>query len=357
MIPVTKTFLPPKKEYEEIITSIWDSNQIANSGALHTKLIKGLEEYLQVENIILTANGTLPLQIALKSLANGGEVITSPFSYVASVSSIVWEKCTPRFVDIDSNYLTIDESKIEKSITDKTTAILATHVFGNPCNVDVIQKIANNYGLHVIYDAAHAFNVKYKGGSLFNYGDVSTCSFHATKIFHTGEGGAIFCKDKTLYDELFFRHNFGHNGPLNFYGLGINAKMSELQAGMGLAVLPYLNNNIQKRRKLVDFYNTALNFKNFRTIIIREETDWNYSYYPVIFKNESILLNVQEALEKVDIYPRRYFYTSLNTLNYVEYSKMKNSEAISNSILCLPLYAELDENQVMRISDIVNKIN
>ena len=354
MIAVTKTFLPPKKEYERIIESIWESNQISNGGALHSRLINNLENYLEVENVILTANGTLPLQIILKSIASGGEIITTPFSYVATTSSIVWENCTPVFVDIDPNYLTIDESKIEKAITNKTTAILATHVFGNPCNVEVIQEIANKYELKVIYDAAHAFNVSYKGKSIFNYGDVSTCSFHATKIFHTGEGGAIFCKDKRLYDELFFRHNFGHNGPLNFYGLGINAKMSELQAGMGLAVLPYLNDTIQSRRKLIGHYNNKLNFNNFRNITIRENTEWNYSYYPIIFENENILLKVQKALEEKNIYPRRYFYPSLNTLDYVEYSEMYISESISKSILCLPLYSQLKVKQVEEISEIVN---
>ncbi len=354
MIQVTATFLPPKKEYDKIIQEIWDSNQIANGGRLHQILSQNLKKYLEVDNIVLTANGTLPLQIILKSIAWGGEIITTPFSYVATTSSIVWENCTPVFVDIDPNYLTIDESKIEKAITNKTTAILATHVFGNPCNVEVIQEIANKYELKVIYDAAHAFNVSYKGKSIFNYGDVSTCSFHATKIFHTGEGGAIFCKDKRLYDELFFRHNFGHNGPLNFYGLGINAKMSELQAGMGLAVLPYLNDTIQSRRKLIGHYNNKLNFNNFRNITIRENTEWNYSYYPIIFENENILLKVQKALEEKNIYPRRYFYPSLNTLDYVEYSEMYISESISKSILCLPLYSQLKVKQVEEISEIVN---
>ena len=191
----------------------------------------------------------MPLQIALKVLAGNGEVITTPFSYVATTAAIVWENCTPVFVDIHPEYLTIDETKIEAAITEKTTAILATHVFGNPCNVEEIDRIAKKHGLKVIYDAAHCFGVKYKGESIFNFGDVSTCSFHATKIFHTGEGGAMFCKDPELYKKLFYSHNFGHKGETDFHGLGINAKMSELQAAMGLAVLPHLSGLIEARKK------------------------------------------------------------------------------------------------------------
>ena len=179
----------------------------------------------------------MPLQIALKILGNKGEIITTPFSYVATTAAIVWENCTPVFVDIHPEYLTIDETKIEAAITDKTTAILATHVFGNPCNVVVIEAIAKKHNLKVIYDAAHCFEVKYNGKSIFDYGDVSTCSFHATKLFHTGEGGAMFSKNLDLQHQLFYSHNFGHNGPLAFHGLGINGKMSELQAAMGLSLI------------------------------------------------------------------------------------------------------------------------
>ena len=183
------------------------------------------------------------------SLTNqNGEIITTPFSYVATTSSIVWENCTPVFVDIHPDYLTIDETKIEAAITDKTTCILATHVFGNPCHVEEIEKIAIKYNLKVIYDAAHAFGVTYNGTSIFDFGDVSTCSFHATKIFHTGEGGALFCQDEALNHQFFYSHNFGHNGPLEFYGLGINGKISELQAAMGLAVFPNMDVIISGRK-------------------------------------------------------------------------------------------------------------
>ena len=195
MINVTKTFLPPFEEYNAILKRAWDNNWITNRGELVKELEEKLKDYLSVENIILTTNGTLPLQIAIKTLNLSGEIITTPFSYVATTAVIVWENCTPVFVDIDPEYLTIDETKIEAAITDKTCAILATHVFGNPCNIEVIDSIAKRHGLKVIYDAAHCFGVKYKGESIFNYGDVSTCSFHATKLFHTGEGGAMFAND------------------------------------------------------------------------------------------------------------------------------------------------------------------
>jgi len=355
MIPVTKTFLPPIEEYHKLIQQIWDSNQLTNGGKLLFELQAGIKEYLDVPNVILTANGTLPIQIALKLLANKGEVITTPFSYVASTSTIVWENCTPVFVDIHPEYLTIDETKIEAAITKNTTAILATHVFGNPCNIEEIEKIARKHNLKVIYDAAHSFGVKYKGQSLFNYGDVSTCSFHATKLFHTGEGGAMFCKDEELNHELFYSHNFGHKGELEFHGLGINAKMSELQAGMGLAVLPYIQEIIESRKEVVKGYDKNLNFEKLKKLVIREDTEWNYSYYPIIFENEKQLLKVQKALNKEQIFPRRYFYPSLNTLEYVEFAEMKNSEDISKRIMCLPIYKELRVSEIDMISEVIDK--
>jgi dTDP-4-amino-4,6-dideoxygalactose transaminase len=240
MITVTKTFFPPIEEYHKQIQRIWDNQWLTNRGELVLELEDKLKEYLSVSNILVMNNGTIPLQIALKVLANRGEVITTPFSYVATTASIVWENCIPVFVDIHPEYLTINETKIEAAITDKTTCILATHVFGNSCNVEEIERIATKHNLKVIYDAAHAFGVTYNGKSIFEYGDVSTCSFHATKLFHTGEGGAVFCKNEVLRHQFFYSHNFGHNGPHDFFGLGINGKISELQAAMGLAVLPHM---------------------------------------------------------------------------------------------------------------------
>lgn len=355
MILVTKTFLPPQEEYNKQIKRAWDNAWLTNRGELTLELEQKLKQHLGISNIIMTNNGTLPIQIALKLLAKGGEVITTPFSYVATSAAIIWENCKPVFVDIDPEHLTIDENKIEDAITSKTTSILATHVFGNPCNVEVIESIAKKHNLSVIYDAAHCFGVNYKDQSIFNYGDVSTCSFHATKIFHTAEGGAMFCNDEKLYHKLFYSHNFGHNGPLEFHGLGINAKISELQSAMGLSIFPYIKTIFSERKKVVDFYNAHLNFSLLSKIKIRENTQWNYSYYPVIFDSQNTLLKVLKALENENIIPRRYFYPSLNTIPYVNGGTMPISESISERIVCLPLYVGLNEIDLEKIVTIINK--
>jgi dTDP-4-amino-4,6-dideoxygalactose transaminase len=353
-IYVTKTFLPPIEEYNKQIQRAWDNQWLTNRGAMVLELEEKLKKYLSISRIIITNNGTIPIQIALKILGNYGEIITTPFSYVATTAAIVWENCTPIFVDIHPEYLTIDETKIEEAITDKTTAILATHVFGNPCNIEAIESIANKYNLKVIYDAAHCFGVSYKNNSIFNYGDVSTCSFHATKLFHTGEGGAIFTNDEELQNQLFYSHNFGHNGPHNFYGLGINGKISELQAAMGLVVLPYMETIISERKIVVDYYNQNLNFSKLQALKLREKTQWNYSYYPVIFESELQLLKVQKSLNDNQIFPRRYFYPSLNTIDYTKGQDMPISESIASRILCLPLYVGLSNEDLNRIVKIIN---
>ena len=354
MIPVTKTFLPPQEEYNSYVQRAWDKTWLTNRGELTLELEDKLKNFLDVSKLIITNNGTIPIQIALKLFGKTGEIITTPFSYVATSAAIVWENCTPVFVDINPDYLTIDETKIEAAITPKTTAILATHVFGNPCHVNEIEIIAKKHNLKVIYDAAHCFGVKYNAQSVFNFGDVSTCSFHATKLFHTGEGGAIFCSDKEIFHQLYYSHNFGHDGPLAFHGLGINAKISELQSAMGLAVLPYMAHIIAERKKAVDFYNENLNFSNIKSLKIRENTDWNYSYYPVIFSSEEILLKVQQALGNENIFPRRYFYPSLNTIEYTKGDKMPISESISSRILCLPLYVDISKEDLEKIIKIIN---
>lgn len=354
MINVTKTFFPPLEEYQEQLQRIWKNQWLTNRGELVLELEGKLKNYLSVDHILITNNGTIPIQIALKLLGNGGEIITTPFSYVATTAAIVWEHCTPVFVDIHPDYLTMDETKIEAAITEKTTCILATHVFGNPCHVEAIEAIAKKYHLKVIYDAAHAFGVTYNGASIFEYGDVSTCSFHATKLFHTGEGGALFAKDEDLQHQLFYSHNFGHDGPLTFHGLGINGKISELQAAMGLAVLPHMETILAERKRVVDFYNQNLDVTKVQTLKIRENTQWNYSYYPIVFEDEDTLLRVQKALNEEQIFPRRYFYPSLNTINYVENSSMPVSESIAARILCLPMYVELNQSDLEFIVSILN---
>lgn len=355
MIPVTKTFFPPLELYQRQVERIWSNKWITNRGELVLELEAKLKDYLQVPSLLITNNGTIPLQIALQLLAKKGEVITTPFSYVATTASILWQNCTPVFVDIHPEYLTIDEALIEAAITPKTTAILATHVFGNPCAIEAIEAIATKHKLAVIYDAAHCFGVTYKGKSIFHYGTVSSCSFHATKLFHTAEGGALFCADPELFHQLYYSHNFGHNGPLEFHGLGINGKISELQAAMGLAVFPYLPHILAERKKVVDFYTAHLDFTQLKTIKIRSNTEWNYSYYPVIFKNEQQLIQVQKALESLQIFPRRYFYPSLNTLPYVDITPCNVSEQIASSILCLPLYVGLTTDELKQIVHCINQ--
>ena len=341
MIQVTKTFLPPQADYQAQLQKAWDQGWVTNRGTLVKELEATLQDHLQSPPLLAMTNGTLPLQIAIKALGLTGEIITTPFSYVATTSSVVWEGCTPVFVDIHPEYLTLDETLIEAAITPKTTAILATHVFGNPCHVTVIEAIAAKHGLQVIYDAAHAFGVTYQGKSIFHYGDVSTCSFHATKLFHTGEGGGVFCKDSELYQKLFYHHNFGHEGQEAFQGLGINAKMSELQAALGLAVLPYMPQIVGHRKKAVTFYQEHLS--QYTTLKLREGTQWNYAYYPIIFDSEALLLTAQERLNALDIYPRRYFYPSLHTLPYVSGLYMPVSQSVSERILCLPLSHDISE--------------
>ncbi|WP_223033943.1 DegT/DnrJ/EryC1/StrS family aminotransferase [Hanstruepera marina] len=354
MINVTKTFLPPQTEYQSILKYAWDTGWITNRGVLVRELEGKLRDYLKVPDVLLMTNGTLPLQIAIKALGLKREIITTPFSYVATTSSIIWEGCTPVFVDIHPEYLTIDETKIEAAITSKTSAILATHVFGNPCDVEAIEAIAIKYNLKVIYDAAHCFGVTYRGQSIFNYGDASTCSFHATKLFHTGEGGALFCKSDQ-FDKMYWHHNFGHDGQESFHGLGINAKMSELQAAMGLAVLPYLSHVLESRKTVIDAYNEALYGLDIQLLGLRKHTEWNNSYYPIIFKNESQLLAVKNALNQANIFPRRYFYPSLNTVKYINGKSMPISERIASRALCLPLYSGLSNANIERIITIVKK--
>lgn len=358
MIPVTKSFLPPLEDYTFQVKRAYDNQWLTNRGELVKELEAKLTAHLALDEskILITNNGTVPLQIALKLLGNGGEIITTPFSYVATTSAIVWENCKPVFVDIHPEYLTIDETKIEAAITEKTTCILATHVYGNACNILEIERIASKYDLKVIYDAAHCFGVEYKGKSIFEFGDVNTCSFHATKVFHTGEGGAVFTKDADLMHKIFYSHNFGHDGPVDFHGLGINAKISELQAAMGLSVLKYIDVIFSERKRVTDFYHSNLDFTRCVPLKLREDLKWNFSYFPIVLPNADTLLKTVKHLNDSDIFPRRYFFPSLNTINYVKYQKMEISEDISRRILCLPVYHSLEEVDLSEIVKIINQV-
>lgn len=355
-IYVTKSFMPQKEDYFAYVEKIFSNGQLTNQGPLLKELEAKLSNYLNVNNFQYVTNGTIALQLALKALdITDGEVITTPFSYVATISSILWERCKPVFVDIEPNNFTIDVNKIEEKITDKTKAIMPVHVFGYACEVEKIQKIADKCNLKVIYDGAHAFGSKYNGKSLLSFGDISTCSFHATKLFHTIEGGACIVKDSKIFDKLNLIKRFGHNGDVH-YCLGINAKQSEFNAAMGLANFSHIEEIIEKRMNISNLYDKLL--QNVVTRPLQQEgLEYNYAYYPVLFKNEEELLKVFKTLEVENIYPRRYFYPSLNTLPYLEgYQDCPISENISSRIACLPLYPTLQLSDVERISKVIKAV-
>ncbi len=353
-ITVTKSFLPPKEEYFEEIQSIWNTGQLTTFGPKVLKLCEMLEERFDIHRMLFVTNGTVALQLALRALKITREVITTPFSYVATTSSILWEGAQPVFVDIDPNTFNIDPAKIEERITDRTEAILATHVFGNPCDVEAIDSIARKSGLQVIYDAAHAFDVKLQDKSIFQYGDISTCSFHATKVFHTIEGGAIFCKSEKMFDRVLSLSNFGHEGELAIKDLGINGKNCEFHAAMGLVNLPYVGAIIEGRKRVCERYDSLLDNHNSIRQTFPPEVQRNYAYYPVVFEDEKQLEVVIAKLRAHNIYPRRYFYPSLNRLPFLRQQPiLRNSESISRRILCLPLYPNLAESNIAKICRII----
>ncbi len=353
MINVTKPFLPPIEEYQKYVKEIWDRNWLTNNGPLVNDFELKLKAYLGLKHFLFVSNGTMALQLAIKALGIKGEVITTPFSYVATTSSIVWEGCTPVFVDIDETTFNINPKLIEEAITDKTTAIVATHVYGNPCAIDEIDAIAKKYKLKVIYDASHCFGTQYKGQSVLNYGDVSTISFHATKLFHTTEGGGVITQNSETLRKLALLRNFGHNGPEAFDGIGINGKNSEFHGAMGLVNLRYADHILAKRKSDYSMYNTWLDSLRLQQPIVHKEAQFNYAYYPVVFKTETDCLSVFKALEKEKIFARRYFYPVLSQLDYVDKVEMPKAESIAQRILCLPLYEQLSEAEIDMICRIV----
>ena len=354
-IYVTKSFMPPIKEYEKHIREIYESGFLTNQGPCLKKLEHELSEFLGVQNFHYVTNGTIALQLALSALSiNEGEVITTPFSYVATISSILWQRCRPVFVDIEPDNFTIDVNKIEAAITPQTKAIMPVHVFGYACDVDKIQEIADKHHLRVIYDGAHAFASKYKGKSLLSFGDITTCSFHATKLFHTVEGGACIVRDKVVSDKLELQKRFGHDKD-DHICLGINAKQSEFHAAMGLSNLPYIDKIIAERKRVCDLYDNEL-VGIVQRPLKQSNLDYNYAYYPVVFKNENELKKVFETLNAENIFPRRYFWPSLNTLPYVEKQSCPVSEDISSRIACLPLYPDLKNEDVLKIANLIKGI-
>lgn len=349
MIPVTKPFSPPIEEYHELIKGIWERNWFTNNGPLVNDLELSLKDYLGLNHMLFLTNGTIAIQLALKSLNITKEVITTPFSYVATTSSIVWEGCEPIFVDIDPETFNIDPNKIEAAITENTQAILATHCFGNPCDVEKIKLIADKYNLKVIYDAAHCFGTKYKGKSIFNWGDVSTTSFHATKLYHTIEGGAVFSNDPELIKQMAWRRNFGHKGFEDFWGVGINAKNSEFHAAMGIVNLKYIDIILNSRKQQAQIYDSFLENSVLQKPRIGEYVDFNHSYYPVLFPTHDVMMKVKQSLDVEEIFTRRYFFPSLSSLNYVKKHKTPIADEVSSKILCLPMYHSLSSFEIEMI--------
>lgn len=356
MINVTKPFLPPKEEYLKYLNGIWDRNWLTNNGPLVNELELKLKDYLSVDHLLYLSNGTIAIQIAIKALGLKGEVITTPFSYVATTSSIVWECCTPVFVDIDPDSLNIDPTKIEAAITKKTTGIIATHVYGNPCDIEAIESIARKHSLKVIYDGAHAFGTKFKGKSVFEYGDISTASFHSTKLFHTIEGGAVVTRQADLTKKMSYLRNFGHNGPEDFEGVGINGKNSEFHAAMGLANLAHIDKILQRRKELSLYYDEKLKNLKVTKPTLLPNSEFNYAYYPILFPSEEAVIKSIEILNLNWVYPRRYFYPSLNKLRYLPEVTMPVSEDVSKRVLCLPLYFELSHEEIDFIARLLLRV-
>lgn len=356
MIPVTKPFLPKAKEYDSYLHSIWERQWLTNNGPLVNELELKLKDYLDVNHLLYVSNGTIALQIAIRALELTGEIITTPFSFVATTSSIVWEGCTPVYTDIDPETFNIDPEKIEAAITPRTSAILATHVYGNPCDIDAIEVIAARHHLKVIYDAAHCFGTKYKGRSVYEYGDISTASFHATKLFHTIEGGAVITKNPDLLKKMAFIRNFGHNGPDDYAELGINGKNCEFHAAMGLCNLKHVDDILKTRKLLSLYYREKL--KDLKATYPRhyEMSTVNYAYFPVLFDDKELMHKCLWALETEKIYCRRYFYPSLASLPYVQQTTLPVCDSIVERIICLPLYHTLTFSDLDLITRVMLRV-
>lgn len=355
MINVTKTYLPDIEEYQSYVKGIWDRVQLTNNGPLVKELEAKLRDYLGVKHCLFVSNGTIAIQIALKVLGISKEVITTPFSYCATSHSVIWENCTPVFADVSPKDLCIDPARVEAAITENTQAILATHVYGNACDVEALARIGEKYKIKVIYDGAHCYGADLGGKALLSYGDISTCSFHATKVFHTTEGGAIITDNDDVAWLIDRYRSFGHIAD-NYLTIGINGKNSEFHAAMGLCVLPDVPEIIRSRKEISELYDRLLPFgeklssPEWKADLVR-----NYAYYPVFFESEEALLKTKANLEAHDIFPRRYFYPSLSTLPFVQKeSNCPVSDDFALRALSLPLFYDLAHDDVEKISRIVS---
>lgn len=365
-IYVTQPALPPLEEFTELLKQIWENKILTNSGPFHQQFEKELADYLGVKYISVFSNGTLALITALQALKITGEVITTPFSFVATTHSLWWNGIKPVFVDIEPNFCNLDVEKIEAAITPQTTAIMPVHVYGNTCQVDKIQRIADAYGLKLIYDAAHAFGVRLDGNSILNFGDLSILSFHATKVFNTIEGGAIICHDEKTKTRIDFLKNFGYDGELRVVAPGINAKMNEVQAAYGLLQLKYVDHSIAKRKKINDLYKELLSdVKGLSLIYDQNDVVHNYAYFPIFIDDQTFGISrdeLNEYMKTHKIFGRRYFYPLIS--QFPTYKGLASSNPVNlpiaelktKQVFCLPIYADLDLADVKRICTLIKSI-
>ncbi len=353
-IYVTMPTLAPQAEVDELLNGVWESGIMTHNGPLVQRFEREVAEYLRVPRMVACTNGTLALQIAIKALDLHGEIITTPFTFIATLSSIMWEHCTPVFVDIDLETFNIDPAKIEERITCHTVAIMPVHVFGNSCDIEAIDAIAAKHGLKVIYDACHSFGVRYKGESIFKYGDIAVTSFHATKMLNTAEGGGCFTQDHELDEKMRRIRFFGFENHADIVEDGFNGKMTEVNAAVGIANLKYMDAALADRKMKYMRYKEILQSRGGLRFQKIENDSCNYSYFPVVFPNEKILLRVMEHLQSNQVFPRRYFYPSLNTFTkIVPYVAMPKSEDLASRILCLPLYKGLRVQEVEEVAELV----
>lgn len=355
-IYVTMPSLAPLDEYVELLKGVWERGILTHNGPLVQQFENDLCKKLNLKNFVAVSNGTIAIQMAIKALELKGEIITTPFTWIATVSAIKWEGCTPIFCDIDPETLNINHNKIEALINDKTVAILPVHVFGNPCDVEAIEAIAKKHKLKVIYDGAHAIGSTHKGKSLLEYGDITATSLHATKLLNTVEGGGCITTNPDLQEKLKRIRFFGHSDAKDIVEDGFNGKMTEVHAALGLANLKYYDEVINDRKEKYKYYKDSLSEINGISFQVEKYGETNFSYFPIILNSESLLLKIEKSLNDNNIFPRRYFYPSVNTYKQIVlYKEMPQSEDVAKRILCLPLYYTLSKQSIIDISKIIIK--
>lgn len=356
MIQITKPYLPELEDYISYLKEIWSAEWLTNNGSKVIQFEEEIKNIFNNPNFAYLNNGTIALQLAIKGLEVTGEIITTPFSFIATTSSILWENCIPKFIDIKSDTLNINEALIEEQITKNTTAILATHCFGNSCNIENLEEIAKKHNLKLIFDGAHCFGTTYKGQSVFNYGDCTTISFHATKLIHSVEGGGVFLRDNTLFDKMKQLRNFGFNGAESFAEVGINGKNSELHAAMGLLILSNKTEVLAKRVEQYDFYlNNLKDLSSLQFQTAEEHCQPNKSYFPLLFSDNEAREKVYLSLLNKGISTRKYFSPSLNTLDFTNKESCPISESVTERILCLPMYHTLKRSEMELIINIIRE--